>query len=135
MTRILRSRRLWTFAIFTALVFFLVIAWFAYPYFSFHEMVRRSIPALDAYAARVSAEGPAALATPPTKLGYFNVGKIEPLPHGFLFESDYGNPFDWNGLAYSTEPLPGTEYDTAGNERQSFQSLGGNWYTVIRWRP
>jgi hypothetical protein len=111
------------------------IAWYVYPYFSYAEMFRRSRPALDAYAAKIMASGTAELATPPTRLGYYHVLSVEPLPHGFLFQHDSGNPFDWNGLAYSTQPLPRYEYDAAGEVRQVFTPIDGDWYEVFRARP
>ncbi|MCE9588908.1 MAG: hypothetical protein K8S99_00105 [Planctomycetes bacterium] len=98
---------------------------------SFEERFRLSRPALDAYPAQVKASGPASLANPPSTISYFNVLKVEPLPHGFLFQSDYGNPFDWGGIAYSTEPLP--KYaKTANHGEQVFEPIEGNWYTVFR---
>jgi hypothetical protein len=106
--------------------------WTVYPYFSFAEMFRRSRPALDAYAARVTAPGSAALSSPPKRLGYFNVLKVGALPNGFLFQHDQGNPFDWNGLAYSTTPLPQVEKGPAGEVKQVFTPRGGNWYDVFR---
>jgi hypothetical protein len=116
----------------TALVLLIIGGWFAYPYFSFRERFRRSKPALEAYAARVREAGSAAINAPPRRLGYFDVLKMEPLPHGFVFESDYGNPFDWLGIAYSTEPLPEYEYNAAGDVKQIFEPIEGNWYTVFR---
>jgi hypothetical protein len=109
-----------------------IVAWFAFPYFSFAEQFRRSKPALNAYAARVAAPGSSALAKPPARLGYFSVEKVEPLPHGFLFESDFGGMFDWNGIAYSTEPLPRYDEDAAGKVKQVFTPIEGNWYEVFR---
>jgi hypothetical protein len=90
----MRHRRIPIILIVSAVVLFCVSAWFAYPYVSFKERFRRSRPALDSYAAKVAASGPAALANPPSQLGYFKVVKMEPLPGGFLFQSDFGNPFD-----------------------------------------
>ena len=116
----------------TALVLLAVAGWITYPYFSFQERFRRSKPALDAYAARVNATGTVAINAPPGRLGYFNVLKVEPLPHGFLFQSDYSNSFDWVGIAYSREPLPESEQDAAGNEKQVFKLIQGRWYTVFR---
>jgi hypothetical protein len=107
-------------------------AWVVYPYFSFAEMFRRSKPALDAYAAQVAAPGSTALASPPKRLGYFAVLKVEPLPNGFLFQHGQGHPFDWSGLAYSSTPLPQYEKDAAGEVKQVFTPLGGNWYDVFR---
>lgn len=73
-----------------AVVLFTVAAWQAYVYVSmpFSEKFRRSKPALDAYAAQVSAAGPSALTSPPSHIGYFNIQKAEPLPHGFILQSD-----------------------------------------------
>jgi hypothetical protein len=101
-------------------------AWAVYPYFSFTERFRRSKPSLERYATQVNAPGSAALSDPPRRLGYFNVMKTEPLPHGFLFQSDYGNPFDWSGIAYSTQPLP------HGDGHNYFIPIEGNWYSVDR---
>lgn len=112
-----------------------VATWFIYPYFSFSVIFRRSTPALDRYAAQVTATGSTALATPPGRLGYFKVLKVESLPHGFLFQHDAGNPFDWNGLAYSTEPLPREEKNREGKVRRMFIPIEGNWYDAFRARP
>jgi hypothetical protein len=106
--------------------------WIVYPYFSFAEMFRRSKPALESYAAQVMAPGSNALMSPPKRIGYFGVLKVEPLPNGFLFQHDQGNPFDWNGLAYSTNPLPEVEKDSTGKVKEIFTPLGGNWYDVFR---
>jgi hypothetical protein len=57
--------------------------------------------------------------------------KVEPLPHGFLFQHDSGHPFDWCGIAYSEEPLP-TEEKLANGQTQVFTPLEGKWYDV--WR-
>ncbi len=76
----------WLFAVAVAAVIVLpIMAWFAYPYFSYHEAFRRSKPALDAYARLVQQSGPSILASPPSQIGYFKVLKMEPLPQGFLF--------------------------------------------------
>ena len=107
-------------------------AWQVYPYLSFSERFRRSKPALDAYAKQVAASGNASLKTPPHSLGYFHVLSAEPLPNGFILESDYGNPFDWDGLAYSTVKLPDEDVDPKGNVKQVFEPIEGNWYTVFR---
>jgi len=115
-----------------AVLLFGIAAWYAYPYFSFTERFRRSKPALDAYAAQVGRLGPTSLAKPPSRIGYFNVLKAEPLPHGFVLQSDYGNPFDWDGLAFSTARLPKYDDDETGNVTQIFTPLGGNWYEVFR---
>jgi hypothetical protein len=110
-----------------------IVIWEAYPYFlSFSAQFRRSKPALEAYATKVMANGPAALASPPSKLGYFHVLKMESLPNGFLFQSDYGNPFDWDGIAYSTTPLPEYDNDGSGQTKQIFTPIEGNWYEVFR---
>ena len=114
------------------LVLVCVATWFAYPHFSFPEQFRRSKPALNAFAANVTASGSTALARPPSRLGYFKVLKMEPLPHGFLFQSDYGNPFDWLGIAYSTQPLPEYDKDPAGVVKQVFTPIEGDWYEVFR---
>jgi hypothetical protein len=109
-----------------------VSAWFVYPYLSFKEMFRRSRPALDAYAQQVTASNSIAIVNPPRRLGYFNVLKVESLPQGFLFQSDFGNPFDWCGIAYSTTPLPHFESNAAGEVKQMFTPIEGNWYDVFR---
>ena len=108
-------------------------AWSAVPYVvPFETLFRWSKPSLDAYAAKVMAPGSTALANPPSRLGYFNVIRTETLPHGFLFQHDSCNPFDWCGIAYSTEPLPEQEKDAKGEVKQKFTPLGGNWYDVFR---
>lgn len=107
-------------------------AWLVYPYLSFNEMFRRSKSALDAYARQVAANGKDLLKTPPHSLGYFHILGAEPLTHGFVLQSDYGNPFDWDGLAYSTTKLPNEETDSKGNVTQVFEPIKGNWYTVFR---
>ncbi len=110
-----------------------IVIWEVYPYFlSFSTQFHHSKPALEAYAAKVMANGPAVLASPPAKLGYFHVLKMEPLPNGFLFQSDYGNPFDWDGIAYSTTPLPDYDKDARGETKQIFKPIEGNWYEVFR---
>lgn len=116
-----------------AVMILCAVGWQAYLYLlPFPEKFRRSKPALDAYAAKVAAVGPSALAKPPSRIGDFNVLKAEPLPHGFILQSDYGNPFDWDGLAYSTAPLPKYELDAKGGIKQVFTPMDDNWYTVSR---
>ena len=133
MARILRRHRLLFVVLVGALLGLCAVAWQAYLYFMpFPARFRRSKPDLDAYAAKVTAAGPSALAGPPSRIGYFNVLKAEPLPHGFILQSDYGNPFDWDGLAYSTVPLPQYENDAKGEIKQVFTLVQGNWYTVFR---
>jgi len=84
--------------------------WFAVPYVvPIQTLFRWSRPSLDQYAANVMVPGSTTLAHPPRRLGFFNVLKTEPLSHGFVFQHDSCNPFDWCGIAYSTEPLP--EFD------------------------
>ena len=108
-------------------------AWWVFPEFvDFKTAFRWSKPALDDYAAKVIATGPAMLATPPKRIGYINVLTMEPLPHGFVFQHDKGHPFDWSGLAYSTEPLPSEDKDARGKVIQTFTPLGDNWYDVFR---
>ena len=110
-----------------------VAAWQIYSYLlSFDGKFRRSKPALDAYAATVLTVGPSVLASPPSQIGHFRVLSAQPLPHGFVLESDYGNPFDWNGLAYSTVPLQQFDKDANGKVTQVFTVIQGNWYTVFR---
>jgi hypothetical protein len=110
------------------------VSYVVYPYASFSARFRRSRPALDAYAAQVAAKGSSALASPPARLGYFHVGKIEPLPNGFLFQSSDGDggPFDWSGLAYSTSALPKYDLKPDGSVKQAFAPIAGNWYDVFR---
>ncbi len=108
-------------------------AWQAIPYVvPLDTLFRWSKPDLDAYAAKVMAPGSTALANPPKRLGYLNVLTVEPLPHGFLFQHDSCNPFDWSGIAYSEHPLPYDETDSSGKVMQIFRPLGGNWYGVFR---
>jgi hypothetical protein len=115
-----------------SLLFAVALGWIVYPYLSFDEAFRRSRPALEAYAEQVKKNGPATLQSPPAKLGYFKVNKVEALPHGFLFQSNYGNPFDWDGIAYSTAALPRFDDDSAGKTKQVFEHIDGNWYSVFR---
>jgi hypothetical protein len=105
----------------------------AIPYVvSIDTLFRWSKPQLRAYAAKVMSPGSTALANPPKRLGYFNVQKVEALPHGFMFQHDSCNPFDWCGIAYSEDPLPKEEKDAKGDVKQIFRPLGGNWYDVFR---
>jgi hypothetical protein len=76
----------------------------------------------------MSTDPSSAIPQPPKKLGKFLTGKAERMPHGFYFYCDFGNPFDANGLAYSTEPLPSNL-----NHSEYFTRITGNWYTI--WRP
>lgn len=110
-----------------------VASWIDDGYASFSEQFRRSEDALNRFAAHVTAQGPTALQNAPSSLGYFEVRKPEPLPHGFLFATNYGFPIDWNGLAYSTVPLPEYDYNAKGELVQTFLPIKGNWYQV--WRP
>ena len=107
--------------------------WFTSWYNTFDRRFARSRHALDAYAALAMATDPSTPLAPPPSLGSFGASDAYRLPHGFIFRSDYGHPFDWNGLAYSTEPLP----DQLPDSRPPFQTMffkpiQGNWYTV--WR-
>jgi len=111
-----------------------IAAWYSYPYFSFSERFRRSKPALEQWAAQFTATGSTDL-NAPCRIGYFKILKVETLPHGFILQHNAGNPFDWNGLAYSTELLPREEKNTQGEVRQIFTPLEGNWYDVFRARP
>jgi hypothetical protein len=104
----------------------LLIAFACY-YYSFEARFDRSKAALEAYAASVESGDRSAPISIPRKIGDFTTGDAERLPHGFLFFCDYGNPFDANGIAYSTEPLPNEE---DGND--FFTRIEGNWYQV--WR-
>jgi hypothetical protein len=100
---------------------------------SLEQRFARSKPALEAYAAQVMAAAPTAPVTPPRRLGAFEASEGMRLPHGFLFRSNFGHPLDWNGLAYSTAPLPREMADPQrGGGRMFFDRIGGNWYTV--WR-
>ena len=103
-------------------------------YDSFEARFARSRPALEAYAPKAMASDPSKpLPALPPRLGEFQPGKVERLPHGFLFFCDYGHTLDANGLAYSTERLPATEPLPANaNEHDFFEHITGNWYTV--WR-
>jgi hypothetical protein len=102
-------------------------------YNTFDRRFARSRPTLDAYAGQVMATDPSTPLTPPASLGSFDAGEAYRLPHGFIFRSDYGHPLDWNGLAYSTEPLPEQLPDTHPPfETMFFKPIQGNWYTV--WR-
>jgi hypothetical protein len=107
--------------------------WFEAWFNSLEKRFARSKPALEAYAAQVMAAAPAAPVAPPPRLGAFEASDGMRLPHGFLFRSDFGHPLDWNGLAYSTEPLPRQMADPqrAGGE-MFFERIEDNWYTV--WR-
>lgn len=108
-------------------------AWFDSWYNTFERWFARSRPALDRYATTVMAAGPSAPLSPPAKIGSFNASDAHRLPHGFIFQSDYGHFLDWNGLAYSTEPLPEQLSDTnAPFQTMFFEWIEGNWYTV--WR-
>ena len=116
--------------LFTSGALCLLVAWFVYTILPepFETRFRRSRPVLEVYAAQVMATDPASLVPqPPARLGAFDTGHAERLPHGFLFFCDYGHPVDANGLAYSTEPLP----DTVTN-RDHFTRVEGNWYKL--WR-
>jgi hypothetical protein len=102
--------------------------WYAAWYYSFDSRFARSRPALEAYAAEVMASDPATpIHQPPRHLGAFETGRAERLPHGFLFFCDYGNPFDANGIAYSTEPIA----NSIGG-RDFLTHIEGSWYTI--WR-
>jgi hypothetical protein len=96
------------------------------------ERFNRSRSALDAYAAQVSQSGAIALSHPPSRIGSFRILKAEPMTNGFVLQSDFGNPFDWCGLAYSSAPLPQYDKDAKGKIKQVFMPLGGNWYEVFR---
>ena len=122
--------------LFAAVTFLLTVSgWLLYPYISFDESFRRSKSDLMTYANRVTIEGPRVLAAPPHRLGYFNILRAETLPHGFILQCDYGGPFDWNGLAYSAQPLPMYENDAAGELVQMFTPIGDQWYKVFRAKP
>ncbi len=101
--------------------------WFLSEYYSFEARFARSKDALEDYARVVMASDQALPPpAPPQRLGEFSPGKVERLPHGFMVYCDYGNPFDANGLAYSTEPLE-------SDDHYHFQHIEGNWYDGIRW--
>jgi hypothetical protein len=116
------------------LVLLAVAGWFASSYYSFDARFARSRPAIESYAAKAMASDPTKpLPPPPQRLGAFGTGSAERLPHGFLFRSDFGHPFDWNGLAYSTEPLPRQMHDPQpAFGTMYFKHVEGNWYTVFR---
>jgi len=63
----------------------------------------------------------------PPRIGEFRTTGAERLAHGFLFFCDYGNPFDANGIAYSTEPLPENI-----DQNDYYTHVDGNWYSF--WR-
>lgn len=116
-----------------AVVLLALVGWQAIPYvIPFETLFRWSKSDLDAYAADVMKSGPTALSNPPSKLGWFHVVKMQPLPHGFLLQHDSCNPFDWQGIAYSEVPLPREEKDSKGDVYQLNTPLGGNWYDVFR---
>jgi hypothetical protein len=123
-----------------ALIVLLIAAgWFASWYVSFDRRFTRSKSALEALAAEVMATDPATpLVLPPT-VGDFSASNAERLPHGFLFRCDYDNPFDWNGIAYSTEPLTDElvrpdhgSGDDGLNHTTFFRHVEGNWYKAFR---
>lgn len=108
-------------------------AWFVAGYYSFDRRFARSKAELDAYAAQVMAAGSAAALTPPAMLGSFEASDAFRLPQGFVFRADYGHPLDWNGLAYSIDPLPGQMPDPHPPfQAMFFKPIQGNWYMV--WR-
>ena len=109
-------------------------AWLASRYFSFERRFARSQPELEAYAANVMmAADPSSPLTPPALLGSFEASDAFRLPQGFAFRSDYGHPLDWNGLAYSTQPLPEQLPDPQPPfSTMFFKPVRGNWYTVSR---
>jgi hypothetical protein len=97
-------------------------------YYSDDQRFARSLPAFNAYAPQVSALPPGSPLPPlPKPFGAFDASGAERLPHGFLFFCDYGNPFDANGFAYSTQPLPHTV-----DEKNSYAPISGSWYKL--WR-
>lgn len=128
----MRTRPIWLFA--GALAGFVVlilvgVGALSLWYFSPAARFARSRPALTAYAETVAAT-PALMPLPasPSRLGAFHTGTAERLPHGFLVFCDVGNPFDQNGIAYSTTPLPRrTVYG-----RDDFEPIEGNWYWFYR---
>jgi hypothetical protein len=122
------TRRRVLITLLAGIVFIVAGGWAVWWYYSFAGRFARSKPALDTYAAQAMATDPSKpLPTLPSRLGDFETGHVERLPHGFLFFCGYGNPFDANGLAYSTEPLPARV-----NEHDHFEHIEGNWYTL--WR-
>lgn len=110
--------------------------WVAARYhYSFHRRFARSRAQLDAYANQVMAADPSApLTLPPGSLGAFEASDAFRLPHGFAFRcDDDGQPRDWNGLAYSTEPLPAQMPDPHPPFKVIlFKPMEGNWYRVER---
>ena len=97
-------------------------------YSSDDQRFARSLPAFNAYAVQVSAL-PAGSPLPamPKPFGAFDALGAERLPHGFQFFCDYGNPFDANGFAYSSRPLPHTVDD-----KNFYTPITGGWYKL--WR-
>ena len=122
------TRRRVLLAVLAGIVFLVAGGLAASWYYSFDARFARSKQALEAYAAQVMAADPSKpLPALPRRLGAFETGNVERLPHGFLFFCDYGHPLDANGLAYSTEPLPADV-----NEHDFCRHIEGNWYNV--WR-
>ena len=124
------------FVVISAFVLLLIVVAAVYYALSYHSMEQkyaRSKPAFEAFAAQVMATDPATPITLPRHLGEFDVGDPHRLPHGFFFGADYGHPLDWNGFAYSTDPLPEEMDDPVGNHQTMFcHPIEGNWYSV--WR-
>jgi hypothetical protein len=121
------KRRLCIAAVVAALV--VLTVWCCTWYFSFDQRFARSKVALDAYAQQSMIGSPIA-----TQVGAFNVSDPVALPSGFIVRCDYGHPFDWNGLAFSTAPLPGKLVDPQSPKGTILcHPIGGNWYRVSRY--
>lgn len=100
-------------------------------HYSTDARFHRSKAALDAYAVRVMSSDPSLPPPqPPQPLGAFLPGEAKRLPHGFYFYADYGNPFDANGFAYSTVPLP-----RVLDDRLYLDHIEDNWYYVWDAEP
>lgn len=88
-------------------------------------------PELERLAVQVAAT-PAGTPMPPDQTVWFtNVNDIQRLSGGGMRFATFlgGNPFDYEGLAYSSMPLPESEEV----EGCIFRRYCGNWYTF--WKP
>ncbi len=85
-----------------------------------------SRPAMEAYVARALAAPEGTPLPAPGEIGFFNFGRdAERLPHGVrLFTYMGANPFDEQGLAWSTTPLPEYPAEPIGAQKHYL----GNWY-------
>jgi len=120
------TRRRIVFAVLGGIVILIMAALAGAWYYSFDARFQRSKTAFEAYATQAMASDPSKpLPILPPRLGDFQTGDVERLPHGFLLFCDYGHFLDANGVAYSTEPPPDNEHDF-------FTHIEGNWYKI--WR-